>query len=68
MLTPMVVGMIIGMVGSLAAVRRLGRHLPHIGILLMAAGALGLALILGVAHPASTWDLADDPRPTCDCS
>ncbi|MDN3359927.1 MFS transporter [Actinomadura sp. DC4] len=56
-LTPMVVGMILGMVGSLATVGRLGRHLLHIGILLIAAGAAGLALTLNGAHAASTWDL-----------
>ena len=56
-LTPMVAGMILGMVGSLAAVRRLGRHLLHIGILLIGAGAAGLALILGAASTASSWDL-----------
>jgi MFS family permease len=56
-LTPMVVGMILGMVGSLAAVTRLGRHLLHIGILLIAAGAAALALSLSSAHAASTWDL-----------
>ena len=39
-LTPMVVGMILGMLGSLALVNRLGRHLLHIGILLIAAGAV----------------------------
>ena len=31
-LTPMVVGMIFGMLGSLALVRRLGRHVLHMGI------------------------------------
>jgi MFS family permease len=56
-LTPMVVGMILGMFGSNAAVGRLGRHLLHIGILLIAAGAAGLALILTGAHTASSWDL-----------
>jgi EmrB/QacA subfamily drug resistance transporter len=56
-LTPMVVGMILGMLGSSAVVRRLGRHLLHIGILLIAGGAVGLALILTNAHTASTWDL-----------
>jgi EmrB/QacA subfamily drug resistance transporter len=56
-LTPMVVGMILGMVGSSALVSRLGRHLLHIGILLIAAGAAGLALILTGAHAASSWDL-----------
>ena len=56
-LTPMVVGMIGGMVGSLAVVDRLGRHLLHIGVLLIAAGAAVLALVLTGAHTASTWDL-----------
>jgi MFS family permease len=56
-LTPMVVGMILGMIGSNAAVSRLGRHLLHIGILLIAAGTAGLALILIGARTASTWDL-----------
>ena len=57
-LTPMVVGMILGMIGSNAAVSRLGRHLLHIGILLIAAGTAGLALTLMGARTASTWDLA----------
>src|SRR3984957_2440461 len=56
-LTPMVVGMILGMVGSFALVDRLGRHLLHIGIVLIAAGAVVLALILTDARTASTWDL-----------
>jgi EmrB/QacA subfamily drug resistance transporter len=56
-LTPMVVGMILGMVGSFVAVSRLGRHLLHIGIVLIAAGAVGLALILTRASAASSWDL-----------
>ena len=56
-LTPMVVGMVLGMIGSNAAVSRLGRHLLHIGILLIAAGTAALALILIGAHTATTWDL-----------
>jgi predicted MFS family arabinose efflux permease len=56
-LTPMVVGMILGMVGSFVLVNRLGRHLLHIGILLIATGAVVLALILTGARTASTWDL-----------
>ena len=60
-LTPMVVGMIFGMLGSNAAVSRLGRHLLHIGILLIAAGAAGLALILtGARH---RLDLGPRPQP-----
>ena len=58
MLTPMVVGMILGMVAASAVVNRLGRHLFHIGLLLIAAGAAGLALTLTGARTASTWDLA----------
>jgi MFS family permease len=42
---------------SNAAVSRLGRHLIHIGILLIAAGAAGLALVLMGARTASSWDL-----------
>ncbi len=56
-LTPMVVGMMIGMVGSFAAVNRLGRHLLHIGIGLIAAGAATLAVVLMGTRTASTWDL-----------
>jgi MFS family permease len=56
-LTPMVVGMILGMLGSNATVSRLGRHLFHIGILLIAAGTAGLALTVTGARTASTWDL-----------
>jgi MFS family permease len=56
-LTPMVVGMILGMIGSLALVRRLGRHLLHLGIALIALGAAALALTLTGAQAASTWDL-----------
>jgi EmrB/QacA subfamily drug resistance transporter len=56
-LTPMVLGMILGMIGSNAAVHRLGRHLLHVGIVLIAAGAGGLALMLIGTHAASSWDL-----------
>jgi EmrB/QacA subfamily drug resistance transporter len=56
-LTPMVMGMILGMVGSQAAVNRLGRHLLHIGILLIAAGTVELAVMLTGARTASSWDL-----------
>jgi hypothetical protein len=66
MLTPMVVGMILGMIGSLAVVRRLGRHVLHIGILLIALGAVGLAstsalvpglLLIGAGAGASIGQL-----------
>jgi MFS family permease len=56
-LTPMVVSMILGMLASNAAVSRLGRHLLHIAIVLIAAGTAGLALTLTGARTASTWDL-----------
>ena len=57
-LTPMVLGIVLGMIASFALVGRLGRHLLHIGILLIAAGTAGVALTLTGAHSASTWDLA----------
>ncbi len=57
-LTPMVIGIILGMTVSFALVDRLGRHLLHIGILLIAAGSAGIALTLTGAHSASTWDLS----------
>jgi EmrB/QacA subfamily drug resistance transporter len=56
-LTPMVVGIIVGMTASFALVNRLGRHLLHVGILLVAAGDICVALVLTGAHSASTWDL-----------
>ena len=56
-LTPMVVGLILGMLGSNAAVSRLGRHLLQIGILLIAVGTAGLAVTLTGAPTASSWDL-----------
>ena len=56
-LTPMVVGLIVGMIVSGMLVKRLGRHLLHIGVALIAAGTITLALMLtGVQH-ASTWNL-----------
>ena len=56
-LTPMVVGMIAGMAGSMALVARLGRHLLHLGVVTIAAGAATLALTIGGAQSATTWDL-----------
>jgi MFS family permease len=53
----MVIGIILGMTVSFALVDRLGRHLLHIGILLIAAGTAAIALTLTGAHSASTWDL-----------
>jgi EmrB/QacA subfamily drug resistance transporter len=56
-LTPMVIGMIAGMVVSGMLVQRLGRHLLHIGILSISAGAVTLALMLTGLHTASVWHL-----------
>src|SRR6202012_3837702 len=56
-LSPMVIGIVVGMTVSFALVDRLGRHLLHIGILLIAAGTAVIALTLTGAQSASTWDL-----------
>jgi EmrB/QacA subfamily drug resistance transporter len=56
-LTPMVVGLIVGMLISGALVKRLGRHLLHIGIVLIAIGVTVMALELTGKISASTWDL-----------
>jgi EmrB/QacA subfamily drug resistance transporter len=56
-LMPMVLGMIVGMVGSTAAAKALGRRLLHIGIALIIAGTVVIALVVTGAHSASTWDL-----------
>ena len=56
-LTPMVIGMIAGMVGGTVAVGRLGRHVLHLGLLVIAAGAVVLALTLSDARTATSWDL-----------
>ena len=57
-LTPMVVGMVIGMAVSFALVKRLGRRLIQIGVALIAAGAVVLALTVTGSDRVSTWDLA----------
>ncbi len=57
-LLAMVVGMIAGMGAGTALVGRLGRHLLHLGVALIAAGTVGLALTVSGANTASTWDLA----------
>lgn len=57
-LIAMVVGMIVGMGAGTALVGRLGRHLLHVGVAIVAAGAVVLALTVTGAHTASTWDLA----------
>ncbi len=57
-LMAMVVGMIAGMGAGLALVGRLGRHLLHLGVVIVAAGTVTLALAVTGTHSASTWDLA----------
>jgi hypothetical protein len=69
-LTPMVAGMIVGMLVSGMLVKRLGRHLLHIGILFIAVGTTTLALMLTGMHSASTLAPSSSrcsnttPRPT----
>jgi predicted MFS family arabinose efflux permease len=57
-LMAMVVGMIVGMGVGFALVGRLGRHLLHMGILIVAAGTVVLALTVTGARSASTLELA----------
>jgi EmrB/QacA subfamily drug resistance transporter len=57
-LIAMVVGMLAGMGASFALVARLGRHLLHLGVAVVAAGTVGLALTVTGADTASSWDLA----------
>jgi EmrB/QacA subfamily drug resistance transporter len=57
-LTPMTVGMVIAMVLSFMLVGKLGRHMIHIGIALVAAGTITMALTVSGAHSVSSWELA----------
>jgi EmrB/QacA subfamily drug resistance transporter len=57
-LMAMVAGMIAGMGAGFALVGRLGRHLLHLGVAVVVAGAVTLALTVTGAQTASTWDLA----------
>jgi EmrB/QacA subfamily drug resistance transporter len=57
-LTAMVIGMIAGMGVGFALVGRLGRHLLHLGVAIVAAGTIVLALTTTGATTASTLDLA----------
>jgi EmrB/QacA subfamily drug resistance transporter len=57
-LLPMVIGMVGGMAGGFALVKRLGRQLLHIGVIVVAAGAVTLALMMSDLRHASIWDLA----------
>ena len=54
----MVIGMIAGMGAGFALVGRLGRHLLHIGVAIVAAGTVVLAVTVTGARDASTLDLA----------
>jgi MFS family permease len=56
-LTPMIVGMVTGMVVSGVLVKQLGRHLLHIGIALVTIGTAAVAIVLTGVHSASSWDL-----------
>ncbi len=57
-LTSMVIGMLAGMAGGFALVGGLGRHLLHLGVSVIAAGTVTLALTVTGAQTVSTWDLA----------
>jgi EmrB/QacA subfamily drug resistance transporter len=57
-LTPMVLGMVAGMAGSFALVKTLGRRLIQIGVALIGAGAIVLALTITGSADVTTWDLA----------
>jgi EmrB/QacA subfamily drug resistance transporter len=57
-LMAMVVGMIAGMGVGFALVGRLGRHLLHLGVAVVIAGTIALALTVSGAQTASLWDLA----------
>jgi predicted MFS family arabinose efflux permease len=57
-LMAMVVGMIGGMGAGFALIGRLGRHMLHLGVMIVAAGTVVLALTVTGARAASTLDLA----------
>jgi EmrB/QacA subfamily drug resistance transporter len=57
-LMAMVVGMIAGMGFGFALVGRLGRHLLHLGVVVVAAGTIVLAVTVTGARTVSTLDLA----------
>ncbi len=57
-LMPMTVGMVIAMILSFALVGALGRHMIHLGVALVAAGTVGIALTVSGAHSVSSWELA----------
>jgi len=57
-LMAMVVGMIIAMSSGMALVGSLGRHLLHVGVAFVGAGAVVLALTVTGVNTASTLDLS----------
>jgi EmrB/QacA subfamily drug resistance transporter len=57
-LMAMVIGMIAGMGAGFALVGRLGRHLLHMGVAIVAVGTVVLAFAVTGVQTASTWDLA----------
>ena len=57
-LVPMTVGMVLAMIASFALVAKLGRHLVHIGLAVVAAGTVALALTASGASSAGSWELA----------
>jgi EmrB/QacA subfamily drug resistance transporter len=57
-LMAMVLGMFAGMAAGFALVGRLGRHLLHLGVVIVGAGTVVLALTVTGARTASTLDLA----------
>jgi MFS family permease len=57
-LMAMVAGMIAGMGAGFGLVSRLGRHLLHLGVLIVVAGTIVLALTVTGAHTVSTLDLS----------
>ncbi len=62
-LMAMVVGLIVGMGVGFALVGRLGRHLLHAGIAVVAVGTVVLALTMTGASSASTLDLGSRAVP-----
>jgi predicted MFS family arabinose efflux permease len=57
-LMAMVIGMLAGMGAGFALVGRLGRHLLHLGVVILGAGTVVLALTATGTRTASTLDLA----------
>ena len=62
-LTPLVIGLIVGMFVSGALVEKLGRHLLHIGIVSIAVGVIVMALMLSGTH--SRLDVGPRTRACC---